>query len=155
MKIAVLYGTETGNAEMLAEDLAGELEGDHEVVCKNLSSVDPAAFDSGTFYILVSSTYGDGDLPASAQPFAKAVEVTAPDLSRIHFAIFGLGDSEYHETFNGGGEKLAALMASRGAVQVGERVTHDASGPDMAEDLAFPWARAVIAEAANLVGEDA
>jgi MioC protein len=155
MKIAVLYGTETGNAEMLAEDLAGELDGDHEVTCANLSNVDPAGFDPGTFYILVSSTYGDGDLPASAQPFAKAMEAKAPDLSGIHFAIFGLGDSEYHETFNGGGEKLAALMASRGAVQVGERVTHDASGSDMAEDLAFPWARAVIAQAASLVGEDA
>ena len=155
MKIAVLYGTETGNAEMLAEDLAAELEGDHEVVCKNLSAVDPAGFDAATFYILVSSTYGDGDLPASAQPFAKAVEAKAPDLSGIHFAIFGLGDSEYHDTFNGGGEKLAALMTARGAVQVGERVTHDASGPDMAEDLAFPWAREVIETAASLIGEDA
>jgi MioC protein len=155
MKIAVLYGTETGNAEMLAEDLAGELAGDHDVSCANLSGFDPAGFDAGTFYILVSSTYGDGDLPASAQPFAKAVEAKAPDLSGIHFAVFGLGDSEYHETFNGGGEKLAALMAARGAVQVGERVTHDASGPDMAEDLAFPWAEAVVAQAAVLLGEDA
>jgi len=155
MKIAVLYGTETGNAEMLAEDLAAELEGDHDVSCANLSGFDPAGFDAGTFYILVSSTYGDGDLPASAQPFARAVEAKAPDLSGIHFAVFGLGDSEYHETFNGGGEKLAALMAARGAVQVGERVTHDASGPDMAEDLAFPWARQVIETAAGLVGEDA
>jgi MioC protein len=155
MKIAVLYGTETGNAEMLAEDITGELDGDHEVACTNLSDFDPQGFEPGTFYILVSSTYGDGDLPASAQPFARVVEAKSPDLSGIRFAIFGLGDSEYHETFNGGGEKLAALMAARGALQVGERVTHDASGPDMAEDLAFPWARAVIAEAASLVGEDA
>ncbi len=31
MNIKVLCGTETGNAEMLAEDVAAHLEDDHEV----------------------------------------------------------------------------------------------------------------------------
>lgn len=144
MKITVLFGTETGNAEMLAEDLQSELAGDHEVDCINLEDFSPEDFDAGTFYLMVCSTYGDGDLPASAQPFAEAMAAAKPDLSGVNFSIFGLGDSEYPETFSQGSEKLAALMASYGARQLGDRVVHDASGDDLAEDLAFPWAEAAV-----------
>lgn len=155
MKITILYGTETGNAEMLAEDIQAELEGENEVDCLNLSDMSPSDFDASRFYLLVCSTYGDGDLPASAQPFAEAMGAEKPDLSAIHFAIFGLGDSEYDETFNHGPKKLAELMLAHGARQIGERVAHDASGDDMAEDLAFPWAEEVIAQAGEALGEAA
>jgi MioC protein len=155
MKITILYGTETGNAEMLAEDIQSEIEADHEVAISNLEDFAPGDFGADCFYLLVCSTYGDGDLPASAQPFADAMEADKPDLAAIHFAIFGLGDSEYDETFNHGPKKLAELMIAHGAHQVGERVAHDASGSDMAEDLAFPWAEAVIAEVSEKLGEAA
>lgn len=146
MKITILYGTETGNAEMLAEDIQAALETDHQVDCLNLSDMDPADFDQEQFYLLVCSTYGDGELPASAQPFAKALAADAPDLTGIRFAIFGLGDSEYDDTFNHGPKRLAELMLDRGAEQVGERMAHDASGDDLAEDVALPWAEAVVAK---------
>ena len=83
MKITILYGTETGNAEMLAEDIQSELEGAHEVDCLNLSDMDPGNFDAEQFYLLVCSTYGDGELPASAQPFGAAMAAGAPDLTGI------------------------------------------------------------------------
>jgi MioC protein len=143
MKIAILYGTETGNAEMLAEDIAAHLA-DHEVQVTNLSDFAPDAFDADNFYILVTSTYGDGDLPASAIPFGEKMADTQPDLSSITFAVFGMGDSEYPETYNFGGKRLEELMTSAGAQQVGERITHDASGSDMPEDLALPWAEDVV-----------
>ncbi|RMH49111.1 MAG: nitric oxide synthase [Alphaproteobacteria bacterium] len=155
MKITILYGTETGNAEMLAEDITASLSAEHEVECRNLSEMDPRAFDPARFYILVCSTYGEGELPASARPFAEAVAAARPDLSAIHFAIFGLGDSEYAETFNHGPKRLAELMAAHGARQVGERIAHDASGGDLAEDLALPWAEAVVAAARERLGEAA
>lgn len=152
MKLAILYGTETGNAEMLAEDLQSALEADHEVGVANLSDIAPGDLDGETFYLVVCSTYGDGELPASAQPFGAALDADEPDLSHVHFAIFGLGDSAYPDTYNGGSAVLAAALAQRGATMIGDRVTHDASGPDLAEDLALPWAEAVIAEAATRLG---
>jgi MioC protein len=152
MKISILFGTETGNAEMLAEDIQAELEGEHEVTCDNLADTDPTALDPSRLYLLVCSTYGDGELPASAQPFAEAMASAKPDLSALHFGIFGLGDSEYDETFNHGPKQLAELMLAHGARQIGERVAHDASGPDMVEDLALPWAEQVVAEAEERLG---
>lgn len=155
MKITLLYGTETGNAEMLAEDIQSELEGSHEVDCRNLEDFAPEDFAQDCFYLLVCSTYGDGDLPASAQPFAEALATAEPDLKGVHFAVFGLGDSEYDETFNQGSGKLAGLMTAHGATQLGERVVHDASGGDLAEDLAFPWAEAAVALAEETLSETA
>lgn len=145
MQIAILYGTETGNAEMLAEDIADHLS-DHDASVTNLADFDPTDFDPDTFYVIVSSTYGDGELPASAQPFAERMAAQKPDLAGIRFAVFGMGDSEYPETFNFGGKRMEELLTSAGAEMVGERVTHDASGSDMADDLALPWVEGVLAE---------
>lgn len=144
MTVAILYGTETGNAEMLAEDIAAHLS-DSAPEVTNLSDFDPADFDPGTLYLIVCSTYGDGELPASAQPFAERMAAREPDLSGVRFAVFGMGDSEYEETFNFGGKHIEQIMSGAGARMLGERVTHDASGPDMAEDLALPWAEAILA----------
>lgn len=153
MKIVVLYGTETGNAEMLAEDIQSALENDHEVACCDLADTDPAELDRETFHVVVCSTYGEGDLPASAQPFAERLEEGAHDLSGVHFAIFGLGDAEYGETFTQGSEKLAKTLAARGATQVGCRLTHDASGDDLPEDLAVPWITDILSALPDQPGE--
>jgi MioC protein len=154
MQITILYGTETGNAEMLAEDIGSHLS-DHDVEVANMADFDPAGFDRGRLYIMVCSTYGDGELPASAQPFAERMEAAQPDLAGLHFAVFGMGDSEYAETFNFGGKRIEALMTAAGAIMLGDRVTHDASGPDMADDLAMPWAEAVVALAETALDEAA
>lgn len=153
MNITVLYGTETGNTEMLAEDLTAHLEGGHDVACSNLSDFDPADFSPDRLYLVLCSTYGDGELPGSARPFAEALAAKAPDLSTIHVAVFGLGDSEYAETHNFGSRVLLDLLKARGAVEVGERVIHDASGPDMASDVAMPWADDMVARAEARLGE--
>lgn len=90
MKIALLYGTETGNAEILCEDLQAHLASDHEVVVHNLKDIDPAELDGASYHIFVCSTYGDGDLPASAETFADGLQANATDLSHVRFGIFGL-----------------------------------------------------------------
>ena len=60
MKIAVLYGTETGNAEMLAEDVAAHLSG-HDCSVTNLSDISP-----------VDLTADSGAPPTQPQPNARS-----------------------------------------------------------------------------------
>lgn len=139
MNIQLLYGTESGNAEMLCDDLKDVLDADHSVDIQSLGDVSPSALDPATFYILVTSTHGNGDLPAAAAEFADALEAEKPDLSRIHFAIFGLGDMVFSETFNQGSERLMKAMLACKAKMVGERGIHDASSLEMPEDIAVPW----------------
>lgn len=145
MKIGLYYGSETGNSEMLCEDIEIDLGEGFECSIAPLSDVDPAALEADRFHIFVTSTYGNGDLPTTALPFEDALKEGKPDLSAIRFAIFGLGDMVFAETFNHGSKKLAEMLVAQGATQVGERGIHDASSVEMPEDIALPWVHEVLA----------
>ncbi len=151
MKIALLYGTESGNSEMLCDDLKDELDAEHEVDIANLSDVAPSDLDQETFYILVSSSHGNGDLPAAAAQFVDALEAGGLDLSGIHFAVFGLGDMVFEATFNQGSERLMNAMLAHKATQIGERGLHDASTGEMPEDIALPWLETLMAQVLDRV----
>ena len=149
MRIHLLYATETGTAEMLCEDLEEALDG-HECTIGSLGDADPGALDPGAFHIFVASTYGSGDLPVTAQPFCEAIEARSPDLGGLRFAVFGLGDMVFEATFANGSKILMDTLIAQGAVMIGERGIHDASSPQMPEDVAIPWAEEIlpVAEAA-------
>lgn len=144
MKVGIYYGSETGNSEMLCEDIETELGEGFDCDIQSLADVDPATMEKDAFYIIVTSTYGNGDLPSTALPFEEALVEGKPDLTGIRFAIFGLGDMVFAETFNHGSEKLMGMLKAQGAVQVGERGLHDASGFDMPEDVALPWVQGIM-----------
>ncbi|WP_428926550.1 flavodoxin domain-containing protein [Marinibacterium sp. SX1] len=145
MNIAIFFGTETGNAEMLADDLSTALEEAHETTVANLSDTAPEALRQADLNIILCSSYGDGELPASAQPFAERLAANPPALDGVRIAVFGLGDREYHDTFGNGSMQLADSLAGRGATLVGDRVVHDAASGELPEDIALPWAEAIIA----------
>lgn len=144
MKIGLYYGSETGNSEMLCEDIEIELGEGYECHISSLADVDAADLEKDTFYIFVSSTYGNGDLPSTALPFEESLTKGKPDLTGIEYAIFGLGDQVFAETYNQGSEKLAAMLTGLGAQQIGERGLHDASSIDMPEDIALPWVTNIL-----------
>lgn len=146
MKLHFLFGTETGSAEMLCEDIRDDLGDAFDCEITSLGEVDPATLDGDTFYFFVSSTYGNGDLPVTAQPFYDKIVETGQDLSHVRFAIFGLGDMVFSETFAFGSKILMEKLLEQGATMVGERCVHDASSPDMPEDLGIPWAHDVLAQ---------
>ncbi|MEL7116418.1 MAG: flavodoxin domain-containing protein [Pseudomonadota bacterium] len=142
MNIHFLYGSETGSAEILCEDIRDELNLDCTI--DGLDAVKPGDLNGETFYIFISSTYGNGDLPSMAQPFADAMEADKPDLSHVQFAIFGLGDMVFAETFNNGSKQLMEMLVAAGAKMVGERGIYDASSSDMPEDVGVPWAQGIF-----------
>ena len=144
MKIGFLYGTESGTSELVCEDIEAELGAGFDCEVTSLSDVTPADLDPGTFYFFVTSTFGTGDLPSMATEFAEALETEKPDLSGIGFAIFGLGDMVFAETFNGGSKRLMDLLLACNARMVGDRGLYDASGMELPEDIAIPWALGIL-----------
>lgn len=149
MRIRILFGTESGNSEILAEDIQNELT-KHDCSMSAIGQIEPSDLQHGSFYIIVTSTFGSGDLPGAAQPFFDKLERERPDLSHIKFAIFGLGDMVYAETFAKGSEILMNALITQGAVLIGDRETWDASSPELPEDIGLPWAKDVVARAAEL-----
>ncbi|WP_067653581.1 flavodoxin domain-containing protein [Nocardia harenae] len=140
MRIVILFGSEMGTAEAAAEVIAGEFAA-HDVALYDMGEFDVDDLDPGALHIMVCSTYGDGEFPTNAEPFADALDSRRPALDGLRFAVFGLGDSVYGATFNRGGEIIAEKLSARGAVQFGEHARHDASTEVKVKELAAAWAR--------------
>jgi len=146
MKLRILFGTETGNAEMLADDLVEAASADFEASSQDMAQFDVSELNAvDGFYLLVCSTYGDGELPGSAQPFAEALATQRPDLSGLRFAVFGLGDS-FYATYNQGSALLAAQFKELGATQIGERGLHDATSGELPGEVGLKWLKSILAD---------
>lgn len=146
----IFFGTETGNAELVAEDIATELsERGFQVECIDMANVEVEALCQEVFFIVVCSSYGDGELPHSAQPLFAALEEKSPDLTGCSFASFGLGDS-FYETFNAGVKIIEDKLISLGATMIGTRGVHDASEGTIPTDQAIAWVEQELSPLLNL-----
>lgn len=142
MKIITLFGTETGNAEMVADDIVEALASDFEACTHDMADFNIRDVHKEDVLLLVCSTYGDGELPNSAQPLFDMLSTEQPDLSHLRFAAFGLGDS-FYETFNKGSQIMAEQLLALGATEIAERGRHDASSGELPGDVALAWLKDV------------
>ena len=146
MKLTLLVGTMTGTAQLVAQEL--ELvwdDGDLQVETLLMDKLDSAVFEREGVFLLVTSTYGQGDVPDNAKGFYEDLKAKRPDLSRLRYGVFGLGDRTYAETFNFGGKRFDELLAELGAQRIGERVQHDASSGVLPEEMAVEWGETWLA----------
>jgi MioC protein len=141
-RVVILYGTESGNSEMIAEDIGADIEGSHEVEVSDMTDFDIAQFTPDDFYVVICSTHGEGELPTSARPLFDALEEAQPDLSGVRYAIFGLGDSSY-DTYSQGSEIIDRKLTELGAERVGTYGRHDADDGSLPDTTALAWAREV------------
>jgi len=144
MQLHFLYGTETGTAEFLCEDMVEAAGSDWTTEVSSIDTMSPADLSADDFYILVTSTYGTGDLPTLALEFFEALENDKPNLSHVNFAIFGLGDETFGETYNKGSERLMTAMLACKATMIGERGLFNAAAADMPEDIGVPWLEGIL-----------
>src|SRR3954466_13849441 len=122
-KITILVGTMTGNAEYAAEELQQVLRDDYGCTVEFLLMDDLEAdvFQREGVFLICTSTYGQGDVPDNAQALYDSLAKERPDLAGVRYAVFGLGDSTYRDTFNFGGQTFDELLSSLGATRLGKR----------------------------------
>ncbi|HYM33680.1 MAG TPA: flavodoxin domain-containing protein, partial [Candidatus Cybelea sp.] len=80
----------------------------------------------------------------NAKALYDSLKNERPDLSRLRYGVFGLGDSTYFDTFNNGGKQFDEILAELGATRIGDRVEHNASGDVIPEDAGVEWAKAWV-----------
>ena len=140
MKITILVGTMTGTAQLCAQEMELAL-GDDETQIEALlmDGLDASVFERGGAFLVCTSTYGQGDVPDNARALYEDLQKKRPDLSKVRYGVFGLGDRTYAETFNYGGKRFDDILTELGATRVGERYKHDASSGVLPEEMAVEW----------------
>lgn len=112
--IFIATGTQTGNAEMVADHVAEMLTAHgFTPTVKSMLEVELDDLASVSQFIVVTSTYGDGELPDTAQDFYDTLVEQQPDLSHIAYGIIALGDTDYEEFAQAGVLFDEALTASQ------------------------------------------
>lgn len=126
LRVALLYGSQTGTAEGLARKLSKELKATgHEVILSSLEGYVPATLAAERHAIFIVSTYGDGEAPDAVQPFYQQLCVEHfPLLGGLSYAVFALGDSHY-EHFCQFGRDLDAKLGALGGTRMMDRVDCD------------------------------
>ena len=146
MKLHLLVGTMTGTAQLVAQEL--ELawdDGELQVETVLMDDLDASVFAQEGIFLIITSTYGQGDVPDNAKGFYEDLKTKRPDLSRVRYGVFGLGDRTYAETFNFGGKRFDDVLQDLGAQRIGERVQHDASSGVLPEETAAEWGQGWLA----------
>lgn len=127
----VAYASQTGQAEELALQTAQALHtAGVPVRLAPLSQIRLADLQQADRLLCIASTYGEGDPPDSAVPFARQVMADAGvTLSHLHVGLLALGDKTYAH-FCGFGRQLDQWLTDRGAQALFERIDVDKSDPE-------------------------
>lgn len=150
--IDVLFGTQTGNAEFLADELvAGAKARGLGGRASALDAVTPEQLAEMSHVLVVTSTYGEGEMPDNAGLFWDAIQAsTVPRLEGLQYAVLGLGDTSYDE-FCQAGKLLDTRFEQLGATRIHDRVDCDVDF----EDPAALWTAAVLGRLAAEAGATA
>lgn len=124
-KLTVLYGTESGNSEILADRAvkAAKKKG-FQAVMKNMSDISPGDLAKVSNLLVIVSTWGDGEPPETATAFYKEFMTAETSLANLRFSVCALGDTSY-EKFCQIGKDVDARLEKLGATRVLDRVDCD------------------------------
>ena len=138
-KILILVGTESGNAQMVADALKPVLEGAGHAVDVNDKAASVGDLEAHDVLLVICATHGSGDIPTNILPLAETLERERPDLSSHRYGVIALGDMTYQDTFCGGGKNVDKVLALCGATKIGERLEVDASVQPLPDEEALAW----------------
>jgi sulfite reductase (NADPH) flavoprotein alpha-component len=127
-RLLIAYGSQSGNAETLAKRLGKEASSrGFAARVAGLDSVQPSQLLEDKNVLVVTSTWGEGDMPDNAAPFWATLNQngSSPKLEGVRFSVLALGDKNYGDTFCLAGRKLDERLFELGAVRLLPRVECD------------------------------
>ncbi|MCC4220829.1 assimilatory sulfite reductase (NADPH) flavoprotein subunit [Staphylococcus saprophyticus] len=132
--ITVVYGSETGNAQSLAEIFADRLvEHNYTVKLTAMDEIKQKEFKKVEDLFVITATHGEGDPPDNALTFHEFIHSRkAPKLENVRFSVLALGDESY-EYFCQTGKDFDAKLLELGAERLADRQDCDLDFDDLAE----------------------
>ncbi len=147
-RLTIVYGSQTGNAKRIAEQLArrGEAAG-LRLRLLRADAYPQRELAQERQLLLVISTQGDGEPPDDARGLFEFISgKRAPKLPALRFAVLGLGDSSYPQ-FCTIGRQLDARLAELGATRFSAFGEADVE----IEAVAAPWTEQVLEQTRGLL----
>jgi sulfite reductase (NADPH) flavoprotein alpha-component len=145
-KLLVLFGTESGNSEMLADRAVKEAKKrGFQASMKNMAEINPSELSNVANLLVIISTWGDGEPPETAIRFHNELMAEDFALRDLRFSVCALGDTSY-EKFCQTGREVDARLQALGATRVAGRQDCDV---DYEQDFCGWLDRALTALAPN------
>ncbi|KIV90747.1 hypothetical protein PV10_05371 [Exophiala mesophila] len=138
----VLFGTETGTAQDIAEEISRILQRLHfstDIV--GLDHVKYETLKSYNLTVFAVATTGQGDFPDNARKFWTSLlrrKLSSTTLSGINYALIGLCDSSYTK-FNWAARKLDKRLQQLGANPLLEACEADEQGDESTDGSFLAW----------------
>ncbi|MFV8311232.1 diflavin oxidoreductase [Mycobacteroides chelonae] len=147
--LRILYGTQTGNAEIVAGDAAAAAKAQgFDVTVSGLEEIALDQFAGLKYVLIVTSTYGEGEMPDNAELFWDALSSTlAPRLEGVSYGVLALGDTSY-DGFCQAGKLIDTRLEQLGASRVVGRADCDIDY----EAQAAEWVQGAVASLVTLAG---
>ncbi|QCR28167.1 assimilatory sulfite reductase (NADPH) flavoprotein subunit [Priestia megaterium] len=139
--VTILYGSQTGNAQGLAENTGKTLEAKgFNVTVSSMNDFKSNNLKKLENLLIVVSTHGEGEPPDNALSFHEFLHGRrAPKLENFRFSVLSLGDSSY-EFFCQTGKEFDVRLAELGGERLYPRVDCDLDF----EEPANKWLKGVI-----------
>ena len=125
----IAYGSQTGNAEQLAWQTAQALHtANIPAQIISLAQLTAEILQNCKRALFITSTYGEGDPPDNATPFAHKIMGNQYALNGLQYAVLALGDRQY-KNFCGFGRQLDQWLQNQGAQALYPRIEVSNSDP--------------------------
>lgn len=140
-EVTILFGSQTGNAQGLAENAAKTLtERGFQVTVSAMSDFKPNQLKKLKNLLIVVSTHGEGDPPDNALSFHEFLHGRrAPKLDDFRYSVLALGDTSY-EFFCQTGKEFDQRLGELGGTRLHPRVDCDLDY----DEPAAAWLEGVI-----------
>ena len=90
--IHIAYGSESGNAQALAQDLHGQaFLQKYDLHLSDLNSLDLSALGADSLLLIITSSFGEGGPPSNADGFSDGLRALGS--LPVRYCVFGLGDT--------------------------------------------------------------
>ncbi len=147
IELTVLFGTESGNAESLADQtVKAAAKAGFRANAISMGDIEPAKLKGVKNLLVIISTWGEGDPPENAIDFHKEfMSKQAPRLEGTRYSVLGLGDTSY-EHFCKMSIDFDTRLEALGAQRIYDRKDCDV---DFDEDYAT-WQKGVLSALSEL-----
>lgn len=151
-EVTILFGSQTGNGQMIAEDSSRRLQDQgYNVTVSSMDDFKTKNMKKVENLLVIVSTHGEGDPPDNAISFHEFLNGRkAPKLEDARFSVLALGDTSY-EYFCQTGKDFDQRLEDLGGTRLYPRVDCDVDFDDDAEE----WIQGVLSSLNELQEETA